>query len=171
MDLKSFLANIPSATEKEILIREVRDSGQIFSSLLNLALYDKDPLAWRAAWILDGAAEVNPEIAAKHIRLIVHRLPSIKSSGTIRSLLRMLCRYHIPEEEQGLLIDLCFKYMVSELYPVAVKVHAMQIIYNHCLMYPELKDELKTVIEDQVSNNSVGFMARGRRIIRQLERL
>jgi len=171
MDFKSLLANIPSGIEKELIIREVGNSERQFSSLLNLALNDKDPVGWRAAWILDGAAEVKPGLVPKHIPQIVHKLPSIKSSGTIRSLLRMLCRYNIPEEEQGLLIDLCFKYMVSELYPVAVKVHAMQIIYNHCLLYPELKDELRTVIEDQVSNNSVGFMARGRRIIRQLERL
>lgn len=83
----------------------------------------------------------------------------------------MLCRYEIPEEQQGVLIDLCFKYMVSELYPVAVKVHAMQIIYNHVLLYPELKEELVTVIEDQMANNSVGFKSRGQRILRQLEKL
>jgi len=171
MDFESLLASIPSAIEKEILIREAASSEQEYTSLLQLALNDKDPLAWRAAWILDGAAEANPDMALKHIRQIVRKLPAIKSGGTIRSLLRMLSRYHIPEEEQGLLIDLCFRYMVSELYPVAVKVHAMQILYNHCLIYPDLKDELKTVIEDQISNNSVGFMARGRRIIRQLEKL
>jgi len=56
------------------------------------------------------------------------------------------------------------------LYPVAVKVHAMQIIYNHTLIYPELKEELITVIEDQVENNSVGFKSRGMRIIRQLKK-
>ena len=48
---------------------------------------------------------------------------------------------------------------------------AMQIIYNHVLLDPELKDELKTVILDQIDNNSVGFMSRGRRIIKQMEKL
>ena len=47
----------------------------------------------------------------------------------------------------------------------------MQIIFNHALIYPELKEELVMVIEDQVGNNSVGFKSRGTRIIRQLERL
>jgi hypothetical protein len=54
---------------------------------------------------------------------------------------------------------------------VAVKVHAMQIIYNHALIYPELKEELITVISDQVDNNSVGFKARGKRLIKKLEGL
>ncbi len=46
----------------------------------------------------------------------------------------------------------------------------MQIIYLHTLIYPELKDELVAVIEDQVDNNTVGFKSRGMRIIRQLEK-
>ena len=61
--------------------------------------------------------------------------------------------------------------MVSEIYPVAVKVHAMMIVYNHVLLYPELKDELITVIEDQGPNNSVGFKTRGRQIIKKLEKI
>ena len=91
--------------------------------------------------------------------------------GALRSFLRLLCRYDIEEDDQGMLIDLCFGYLVSELYPLAVKVHAMQLIYNHVLIYPELKNELITVIEDQEDNNSIGFKSRGRRIISQLEKM
>ena len=114
--------------------------------------------------------EKHPEIALNHLSQIIQKLPDLTSTGTIRSLLRMLCRYEINKKDQGILVDLCFNYMVSELYPVAVKVHAMQIIFNHSLMYPELKKELVTVIEDQVGNNSVGFKSRGMRIIRQLDK-
>ena len=171
VDYRSLLADIPSGTEKDLYIQEVGDSEEKFRILLDLALYEKDPVAWRAAWILDGSDEQNPGLASNSTGKIIRRLPEIKSTGSVRSLLRLLCRYPIDEEDQGILIDLCFGYMVSELYPVAVKVHAMQIIYNHVLIYPELKEELVTVIEDQVNNNSVGFMSRGRRIIKQLEKI
>ena len=170
MDFKSLLTNIPSGFEKEVYIREIGDSQVAFKELLDLAVYEKDPLAWRAAWILDGCSEFNPLIARGSISLIIKKLPGIKSTSVIRSLLRLMCRYEIPEDDQGMLIDRCFSYMVSELFPVAVKVHAMQIIYNHAMIYPELKSELKTVIEDQIINNSVGFRSRGKRIIRQLEK-
>jgi hypothetical protein len=70
-----------------------------------------------------------------------------------------------------LLIDLCFGYLSSEIIPVAVKAHAMQIIYNHVLLYPELKDELVTILEDQIDNNTVGFLSRARRLIKQMEKL
>lgn len=171
MDFRSLLADIPSGVGKNLLIREVIKSESHFRTLLQLVLHETDPLAWRAAWILDGSDEFKPGLARKHISHIVNALPELESKGTLRSLLRLLSRYEIPEQEQGLLIDLCFSYLVSELYPVAVKVHAMQIIYLHVLIYPELKDELLAVIEDQIANNSAGFKSRGRRLIKQMEKL
>ncbi len=171
MDFRSLLADIPSGIGKDLLIGEVIKSDSHFFTLLQLTLHEKDPLAWRACWVLDGSDERKPGLARKHIGTIVKALPDLESLGALRSLLRMLSRYEIPEKYQGLLIDLCFSYLVSELYPVAVKVHAMQIIYQHVLIYPELKDELMAVIEDQIANNSVGFKSRGRRLIKQMEKL
>ena len=171
MDFRSLLADIPSGIGKDLLIGEVVKSESHFNRLLELALHEKDPLAWRACWVLDGSDEKRPGLARKHISSIVKALPGLESKGTLRSLLRLLTRYNLPEEEQGLLIDLCFSYLVSEQYPVAVKAHAMQIIYHHVLLYPELKDELIAVIEDQAENNSVGFKARGSILIKQMEKL
>ncbi|MCD4709595.1 MAG: hypothetical protein K8R52_02015 [Bacteroidales bacterium] len=171
MDFRSLLAEIPSGAEKELLIGEVIKSESHFNSLLQLVLHEKDPVKWRASWVLDGSDEKRPGLARQHISEIVRALPGVESKGTLRSLLRMLTRYDIAEEEQGLLIDLCFNYLVSEQYPVAVKAHAMQIIYHHVLLYPELKDELIAVIEDQAENNSAGFKSRGSILIKQMEKL
>ena len=171
MDLRSVLTNLSMGGERELIIREVGKSEEKFLILLDYAFHEKDPLGWRATWVLDGCDEQHPGLASNHISKIARKLPELDSPGVQRSLLRLLCRYDIPEEDQGILIDLCFSYLVSELYPLAVKVHAMQIIYNHALIYPELKNELITVLEDQMENNSVGFKSRGRRIISQLEKL
>jgi hypothetical protein len=61
--------------------------------------------------------------------------------------------------------------MVSEIYPVAVKVHAMQIAFNHVLIYPDLRDELETIIRDQMDHNTAGFYVRGKMILKQMEKL
>jgi hypothetical protein len=171
MDIRSLLTNLPSRAERALYMEAVGTSRKEVTSLLNMIFEEKDPLAWRSAWILDGSDELHPGLVRDRIAWVIQKLTGLSSTGALRSLLRMMCRYDIPEEEQGLLIDLCFGYMVSELYPVAVKVHAMQIIYQHALLYPELKEELQTVIEDQIGNNSVGFKSRGTRILQKLERL
>jgi len=171
MDFRTLLLNFPSGQERSLYISMVGNSEKHFNTLLALALQEKDPLAWRAAWVLDGSDEENPGLALGSLSNIIRALPGIESRGSLRSLLRLLCRYEIGVADQGILIDLCFGYMVSELYPVAVKVHAMQIIFNHVIMYPELKVELISVIRDQADNNSAGFISRGRRIIKQLEKI
>ena len=171
MDFRSLLADIPSGVGKDLLINEVIKSESHFGELLELSLHEKDPLAWRACWVLDGSDEKEPGLARKYIPAVIEALPTLESMGTLRSLLRLLCRYDIPEEQQGLLIDLCFNYLVSEKYPVAVKAHAMQIIYHHVLIYPELKDEFITILEDQAKNNSAGFMGRARNLMKQMEKL
>jgi hypothetical protein len=144
MDLKSLLTSLSSRVEKDLIVREL---------------------------VLDGSDELYPGLASGSLSRIIRNLPEIGSMGTLRSLLRLLSRHEIKEADQGRLIDLCFGYMVSERSPVAVKVHAMQIIYNHVLIYPELKQELVSVIRDQSENNSAGFKARGTRIIKQLENM
>ncbi|MDF1573584.1 MAG: hypothetical protein P1P86_00125 [Bacteroidales bacterium] len=171
MDFPSLLTEIPSGVGKDLLIAEVVKSESHFSQLYDLALHEKDPLAWRAGWILDGSDEKRPELARKHIPAIVEALPTLESLGTLRSLLRLLSRHDIPEEKQGLLIDLCFGYLHSEKYPVAVKAHAMQIIYNHVRIYPELKVEFLSILEDEAKNNSAGFKARASILMKQMEKL
>ena len=169
MDLGAWLATPFSGAEREVMIRENGHSPEKFLQVLKLALHEKDPLAWRSAWVADGMDEQHPGLAVPHLSLILQRLPHLESIGSLRSLLRLLCRHQIPEKAQGALIDRCFAYLVSELYPPAVKVHAMEIIYNHVLLYPELKNELVTVIQDQAGHNSTGFQVRGRMIMEKLE--
>ena len=171
MDFRSLLADIPSSVGRDLLIQEVIKSESHFTSLLELAIHEKDPLAWRASWVLDGSDELKPGLATTYISTIVKALPGLESKGSLRSLLRLLSRHDIPEEEQGLLIDLCFSYLVSELFPLAVKAHAMMIIFNHVLIYPELKDEFIAVLEDQTENNSVGFKTRARNLMKQMEKM
>jgi hypothetical protein len=171
MDLKSLLTNNLSSSEKELIVRELGDSERNFTTLLELALFEKDPMAWRAAWVLDGCDERHPELSTAFLSRIIRHLPETESMGTLRSMLRLLSRHEILEADQGALIDLCFGTMVSERFPVAVKVYAMQIIYNHVLIYPELKEELVSVIRDQSENNSAGFKARGTLILKQLEKI
>ena len=71
MDLRSRLADIPSGVGKDLLIGEVIKSNSHLNKLLELALHEKDPVAWRASWILDGSDEKKPGLARKHINKIV----------------------------------------------------------------------------------------------------
>ena len=79
MDFRSQLTNFPRGVERELFIKQFGHSESHFHSLLDIALHDKDPVAWRAAWVLDGSDEQNPGMAIKHISTIVQELPQLES--------------------------------------------------------------------------------------------
>ena len=43
MDYRSLLTDFPSGAQKDLLIRDVENSKEKFSLLLELTLFDKDP--------------------------------------------------------------------------------------------------------------------------------
>jgi hypothetical protein len=55
--------------------------------------------------------------------------------------------------------------------PAAVRVHAMQILYNTAVKEPELIPEILLIIEDELENHSTaGITSRGRKLIANLKK-
>jgi hypothetical protein len=88
-----------------------------------------------------------------------------------RNTLRVLRYVEIPEDLMGIAADICFKYLLSGKEPVAVKVHAMDVLFNITRKFPELKEELKLAIEDQMPFGSAGFRSRGGKILKSLNNM
>jgi hypothetical protein len=85
-----------------------------------------------------------------------------------RNTLRLLQDRELPSEVLGVATDVGFKIMESRAEPIAVKVFAMTMLANICKKVPELKNELKLLIEDQMPYGSAGFRSRGKRILKIL---
>ena len=69
MDFRALLSEFPSGIEKELYINEVQSFPEKFKTLVDIALIEKDPLAWRAAWVLDGSDEKSPGLARDYINI------------------------------------------------------------------------------------------------------
>jgi len=79
MDYRSLLTDLPSAAKRDLIVREVGFSEAKFLVLLDLAFNEKDPLAWRATWVVDGCDEVHTGLASAHITTIIQKLPDLDS--------------------------------------------------------------------------------------------
>ncbi len=141
-----------------------------FAKIVSIILNEKDPLPPRAAWVAEIVTQKYPDLIGPYIDDLIQKLKSFTHPGSRRNSLKILMNTNIPESSQGLLIDTCFDWMMSADRTVGVKVYAMQIIENHLPVYPELAIELKGIIEDQWEKNSTGFKARGRKVLKGLER-
>lgn len=79
-----------------------------------------------------------------------------------------LTTQRIPVKLQGKLISLCFELILSSSEPVAVKVLSLEMLDKLRAQHPELKNEIKATIEDQMPKTSMAFRSRSNKILRSL---
>ncbi len=141
-----------------------------FRTIMTCILQEKDPIPPRAAWVAELLTQKDPALIDPYLKDIIENLDNFTHPGTRRNLLKILMRTKIPEEYRGILIDVCFRWLMEEDKKVASKIFAMQIIENHIPVYPELAVELSEVILDQFEKNSAGFKSRGRKVLKNLKK-
>ncbi len=171
MDLKELLGGSTIPMRKEILGAAIGTSPDTYEELMALTFSKDMPACWRAAWMMDHLAEVEPALPEKYISEFWQQMAEDHPDGVKRSILRMLCRYEIPEEEQGMATDLILDWLVKDSVPVAIQAYSMEIMLKIARYHPELKDEFITILEDQIPYKTGGFLARARHIIKALNKL
>jgi len=128
--------------------------------LLEITLSQNDKTSMRASWVLEKLSDKYPGIMDKYIVDIVNAFPTVQSSSVRRTLAKVLMLHKIPESVEGEALNFCIKMIESAKEPVAVKANCMTILFNLLPKYPELKNEVFAIIENQIPFNSVGFKSR-----------
>jgi len=127
-----------------------------------------NPAAWKAIWIMDKIHDIKPELIRPYLKAMLEIVEQLKQSGQKRHILKLLSLNPLPKEPTGSFINYCFDLLQSKSEPIAGRVHAMQILYNISLAIPELKNELRIVIEDAMIEGTPGIRSRGRKLLQTL---
>lgn len=170
MTLEELLLREQSRTNTDLLTAIVLKKPVIFDELWTIVLRNEDPVSRRAAWVADYCSEIQPEFIHHRIEELGLKVSSFKSDGLKRHSLRMLARSPLPDQNLGLLVDSCFKWLQSKSESVAVKMYCMVILERVCRQMPEISGELYDIIEMQMSEASPGFRSRGRKVMKLLKR-
>jgi len=102
----------------------------------------------RAAWIVSICTERNPELIHPFFLKMVNNLEGEVHDAVKRNTLRIFQFFELPKTLWGKTVDVCFRFLMDADEPIAVKVFAMTVAANICKFEPELKNELKLVLED-----------------------
>jgi len=160
---------IDSWENLNFLMHEILHNPENVSVLTQIALYGKQPKSWRAAWLMDKIHEKEPLLIRPLIPQILEQLKVEKSEGKKRHLLKLVSLNLVPEESLGFLTDHSIAVFTSSKEPIAVRVHAMQILHNIALLEPDLKSEISAIIEHEIENHpSAGLQSRGRKLLKSL---
>ena len=149
---------------KEAIIADHEQFNLLFRNIFS----NDHKLAWRSCWIIDTITEDHPELLENRIPEIINGLIETKDGSLKRHFTRILSRYEIPDEYIPLVMDRCFT-LLSPAEAPAVRVHAMQVLFNFSVRIPEFKGELASVIESLIDEGgSVGFLNRATKLLRRL---
>lgn len=145
------------------------ESKNNFRELMQCFLSDDYRLAQRAAWSVSWAAKQKPEMIYPHIKDLVSVLNKKNvHDAVIRNSVRVLQEIEVPEKYQGEVMDACFQFLEKPTTPVAIKAFSITTLFNLSKTYPEIRPELKLIINDRLDYETAAFKSRAKKILPKL---
>lgn len=170
MNIRKELEKGHSKAITDRIIRYVGADQARFNSLISIFLEGPYRITQRAAWPLSFCVINHPFLISRHFGPILKMLTKKGIHDAVkRNIVRLLQFVDIPEKYQGKVIEYCFNLMDPK-ESIAVRVFAMTVLANLAKEHPDLKKELKLVIEDQLPFGTAAYLSRSKKILRQLEK-
>jgi hypothetical protein len=167
-DLIEQLSGELSRRNIDYIAHWVGNDTEKFRQLTEILFNEKPAMQMRAAWAISAVCDKFPGLFNPYTHKIISNITKFNHTGTRRLLLRHLATIEIPERHQGKLYDNCFNWLLSKDEPPAVKVHCMQILVNIAAKLPDLKREIRLVIEELTDHESPAIRSRSKELIKSL---
>jgi hypothetical protein len=165
MNLREQLLVEMSRQNMDYVCNYVGRDGKLVAELFQLVFENEKKLSLRAAWALSIISDKSPDLLRPYTSQMIEKLGSFKHNGIHRLFLRFLAETAIPEDQEGLLFDQCYQWLISADEPPGVKVFCMQILMNIAQKEPDLKRELLLIFEELTDHESAAIRNRSRKML------
>lgn len=118
-----------------------------YEEAVGLAVKDKQPFSWRAAWLLWSCMEENDPRIKGHLKTIIDCIEG-KSDGHKRELIKILLMMELSEEQEGLVFDICMNAWEKVNSAPSVRHTAFKMILRIAKKYPELQNDIVFITQD-----------------------
>ncbi len=179
--LESILAQIKNAERKfrDKAANEVLNNSEFIEELVQLTLESSAEFHVQAAWTLELVYFAKPAIITPHLNFFCSRLNSIKNESALRPLAKICSsivakerksqpNFLLTKEQTEKIIEVCFDWLISDR-KTATQVFGMDTIYSCSNEFPWIKENLKEVLQKDISSKSQGYVSRARKILKKLE--
>jgi len=169
--METALEHILISSYKEGMIAFLKDHPEYFDEAIALAITDKQPYSWRAAWLLWSCIGKNDQRVVKHIKEIVQSIKS-KNDGHQRELLKILLEMELRKEYEGRLFDLCMDIWEQTDKRPSVRFTSLKVIIKIAKKHPELAKEITFLTrEEYLSTLSSGVKKSISKMLKNLKQL
>ena len=132
---------------KEEMISFMNVHPEYFEKAIELAVSEKQPYSWRAAYVLWSVIQENDKRIQKHIKKIVNAIKN-KSNGHQRELLKILLMMDLDEKYESVIFDICMGIWEQINKAPSVRVNAFKFILKIAKKHPELAKEISFLTQD-----------------------
>lgn len=115
--------------------------------LIEIALSDKQPYAWRAAFLLSNCIEENDPRVADRISEVVAFLPKATDSQK-RDLFKVISMFSVRDEDEGLLFEFCIENWCRIEAKPSVRWRALSLALQIAAKHSALLQEIKLVTSE-----------------------
>src|SRR6187402_3127701 len=157
--------------QAEKIAKYIGDKPDRFKELMELFFGNEYIITQRAAWVMSISARKHTELIQPFLKKMIYNLEKEVHDSVKRNTVRILQEIEIPEKLIGKAADVCFKLLSNSSEAVAIKAFSMTVLLNITKKEPDLKNELKILIEDQMPFAKAAFLSRGRKTLKELEKL
>jgi hypothetical protein len=169
--------NIRESLEQEhskaLTLRIIAYIGSDTSRLAELmaCFFDKEGrICQRAAWPVGLLGEKQPALIEPYLEQILLSLKQPHHDAISRNTMRLLNSLpDIPDAVIGLAADAAFKFLEDPSVPIAIRAFSIRILGKICRKEPDLKDELKALLEDVLEHEKApGLIVSARDVLKQI---
>lgn len=133
----------------------------------------KDKNQYKGVWIIEMLAETHPELLVPFINQIADVASNYKHESAIRGISRAINfltqskKITLTEVQQEKFIEICLDRLIGD-DKVAPKAFSMYALCHFAQKHDWLKEELRNIIDKDFANQSAGYKAAAREVLRKI---
>lgn len=138
------------------------------AQLMEMFLNGECRVVQRAAWVVRMVYDKHPENVLPYLEQLINKMnePGVHVAVK-RNVVGILQDVAIPESLHGEVMNTCFDLLADPKETIAVRCNSMTVLDNLSRTYPEIRQELVAIIQDQLEQETTaGFRARARKILK-----
>lgn len=180
--LESILSEIKNAKRiyRDRAANEVLNNSEFTEELVQLVLDSTSKFHVKAAWTLELVFLAKPAIITPHLNTWCSKLDSIKNESALRPIAK-ICRglvakerknqpkFLLTTEQKEKIVEASFNWLISDA-KTATQVFAMDSLYSCSDEFSWIKENLKDILQKDISSKSHGYVSHARKILQKMEK-
>jgi hypothetical protein len=168
MKIQELLEQEHSREQTDKVVLFVGNDKGRFAELMELVLANKKTVSQRAAWAMSLVVLEYPFLFEPYFEPIITliRQPNAHDS-ILRNSLKILAEIPVPVQYQGLVVDICFEFILEPQKPSAIKAFAITCLQNICYDQPALASEVKLILAERMEFEKPAYISRAKKFLKE----